>query len=110
MCLTLAYLCGSHARGTANAVSDLDVAVLLELQLSKEERFDCRLALRRSISDALTLDDEQVDPVILADRGVLEPGLADRLLRAKGFGNVLAHAYVVIDLRALGGPSAERDR
>jgi uncharacterized protein YutE (UPF0331/DUF86 family) len=35
----------------------------------------------------------------LQQAGQLEPGLADRLVRAAGFRNVVAHAYDTIDMR-----------
>ena len=47
---------------------------------------------------------------LLHQAGVLEPGLADRLVRAAGFRNVVAHAYETIDMArvhraAIDGPS-----
>lgn len=35
----------------------------------------------------------------LADAGFVEPGLADRLVRAAGFRNVVAHAYESLDMQ-----------
>lgn len=65
--VTLAYLFGSHARGTADAESDIDIALLVAPALSKEERFDLRLTLRSAIAAALGRDSESVDLVILQD-------------------------------------------
>lgn len=41
--------------------------------------------------------DERDALLLLEENGVLGPALVERLLRAKGFRNVLAHEYVEID-------------
>lgn len=41
--------------------------------------------------------DERDALVLLAEWGVIEPELADQLLQAKGFRNVLVHEYVELD-------------
>ncbi len=59
----LAYLFGSHARGTAHGLSDVDLAVLLSTELSRAEMSDARLRL---ISDLIKLlHRNDVDLVIL---------------------------------------------
>ncbi len=67
----LAYVFGSQARGTADAHSDLDIALLLDASLSPEERFDLRLSLRRALATALEIDPDTLDLVILQDVPVL---------------------------------------
>jgi predicted nucleotidyltransferase len=63
----LAYLFGSHARGTADTESDLDVAVLADSSLSKEERHALKLRLGRALAGALPLDCGEIDVVVLQD-------------------------------------------
>ena len=45
----------------------------------------------------------------MQNAGIVEPALADRLVRAAGFRNVVAHAYESLDLkrvhRAADGPA-----
>ena len=65
--IALAYLFGSHARGTADDESDIDIGILAEANLSKAERSDLKLRLIRELSDALSVPMEQVDVVILQD-------------------------------------------
>jgi predicted nucleotidyltransferase len=69
--VTLAYLFGSHARGTADAESDIDIALLVAPAIPNEERFDLRLTLRSAIAVALGRDSDSVDLVILQDVPVL---------------------------------------
>ena len=50
----------------------------------------------------------------LADAGILEQPLADRLVRAAGFRNVVAHAYETLDMKivhraATHGPADRRE-
>jgi predicted nucleotidyltransferase len=63
----LAYLFGSHARGTADAESDIDVAVLADPSLSKEQRHALKLRLGRALGELLPLDRGEIDVVILQD-------------------------------------------
>lgn len=63
----LAYLFGSHARGTADAESDIDVAVLAHPTLSNEQRLRLRLRLLRSLADTLGLPIDRLDVVVLQD-------------------------------------------
>lgn len=50
--VTLAYLFGSHARGDADSESDIDIAILAEPSLSKEERRDLRVSLLLAFTQA----------------------------------------------------------
>ncbi len=67
--VTLAYLFGSHARGTADDESDIDVGVLAVPLLTAPERRSLRLELTRAVSETLATD--AVDVVILQDVPVL---------------------------------------
>src|SRR5580704_4253653 len=69
--VTLVYLFGSHARGTADTESDVDVAVLAAPTLSKVQRHDLRLELSRTIAGALGMPLERIDVVVLQDVPVL---------------------------------------
>ena len=79
----LAYLYGSHARGTAGPLSDVDVAFLLEGKPSTRERFDARLEVTGALMDILRRDD--VDVLVLNEA---PPALAFRVIRD----GVLLHA------------------
>jgi len=59
----LAYLFGSHARGQAWPLSDVDVAVLLEGRPDDDRCFDARLEVIGGLMDILHTDD--VDVLIL---------------------------------------------
>jgi predicted nucleotidyltransferase len=72
----LAYLFGSHGRGTANPLSDVDVAVLLDRCLSPQERGQIHLRLAADLMAVLRRDD--VDVVILNSAPVL---LRHRIVR-----------------------------
>ena len=72
----LAYLFGSQACGKANALSDVDVAVLLTEGLSVPETGQARLRLLGDLMSALGRDD--VDLVVLNRAPVL---LRQRVLR-----------------------------
>jgi uncharacterized protein len=72
----LAYLYGSHARGTAGPLSDVDVALLLEGEPSAQECFQARLAVTGALMDLLRRDD--VDVVVLNEA---PPALAFRVIR-----------------------------
>ncbi|WP_410509561.1 nucleotidyltransferase domain-containing protein [Methanosarcina hadiensis] len=49
----LAYLFGSIARGEANCLSDIDIAVLFDKNLTKKEAFDLQLRLMVDLGDLL---------------------------------------------------------
>ena len=72
--VVLLYLHGTHARGTQSALSDLDLAVLLEPQAARNRRIhaDVSLALEE------TCERDDVDMVILNTAG---PIIADRVIR-----------------------------
>ena len=59
----VAYLFGSYGRGRATVHSDVDIAVLAEQTLSREQSFDLRLALIDELQGLLHR--EAVDVVIL---------------------------------------------
>lgn len=69
--IVLAYLFGSHARDAADDESDIDIAILAEASLSKEERHRLRLKLMRDFADALGLPVEKMDVVVLQDVAIL---------------------------------------
>ena len=58
-----ACLYGSHARGQANTLSDVDVAVLIDRATDRKEYFDLRLTLIGDLSALIKNDD--VDVVVL---------------------------------------------
>jgi hypothetical protein len=53
----LAYLFGSVAKGEFNRLSDVDVAVLLDENLTKQEMFDLELKIIDDIVGILKIDD-----------------------------------------------------
>jgi len=59
----VAYLFGSHARGEAGPLSDLDIAVLLDAHLEKRKCLDLRLRLINGISSILKTD--KLDVVVM---------------------------------------------
>ena len=67
----LAYLFGSHARSSADAESDIDIAVLADASLSKDERLDLRFRLRIALAESLRLDLEMIDIIVLQDVPIL---------------------------------------
>lgn len=67
----LVYLFGSHARGTADEESDIDLAVLATPDLTPEERRELRFRLMRACADALGMPLERIDLVVLQDVPVL---------------------------------------
>jgi predicted nucleotidyltransferase len=74
--VVLACLFGSQARGTANALSDVDVAVLLEGHPDSEQCFEARLKLIGDLMGLLHTND--VDILILNQA---PPALRFRVLR-----------------------------
>lgn len=66
------------------------------LELSIQSVIDCSRLLV-SLEDWRKLRDERDAFLILVERKVIDEDLAERLLRAKGFRNVLVHEYVDID-------------
>lgn len=75
----LAVLYGSHARGTATAASDVDVAVAFDPELSREERLRHRIELTADLASALATDDvdvadlDSIRPAV--GRSVLDDGI-----------------------------------
>lgn len=67
----LGYVHGSYAAGVADEKSDIDVAVLADAELTRDQRFDLRMRLFRVLADALRIDIDTVDVVILQDVPVL---------------------------------------
>ncbi|MCD6289321.1 MAG: nucleotidyltransferase domain-containing protein [Anaerolineae bacterium] len=72
----LGYLFGSHARGRAHKLSDVDVAVLLAEGLSEREMGEIRIRLTAELMRALRSD--AIDVVIL---NLASPLLRHRVLR-----------------------------
>lgn len=74
MPVVLLYLHGAYARGTQSALSDLDLAVLLDLHAGRDRRTRIRVASEL----------EQVcerDDVDLVDLNTAGPIIADRVVR-----------------------------
>lgn len=69
--VVLAYLFGSHARGTADAESDIDIAVLADPHLPAEARAELRLHLMQTFAEALHVPVERLDVVVLQDAPLL---------------------------------------
>ena len=67
--VNVAYLFGSTVRGEANCLSDIDIAVLLDESLSKEELFDLQLKLIGELTTLLKTNN--VDLVVLNDSPLL---------------------------------------
>lgn len=61
--IELAYLFGSYARNAANALSDVDVALLLAPSVSHDQYLDYRLRYFSTISELI--HDDRVDVVVL---------------------------------------------
>jgi predicted nucleotidyltransferase len=58
--VVLAYLFGSQARGEAGPLSDVDIAVLFESAILREERFQKILQLMVELGNLLERDDVEV--------------------------------------------------
>lgn len=80
----VAYLYGSHGRGTAGPLSDVDVALLLEGEPSTRECFQARLDVAGAVMEILERD--AVDVAVLNEA---PPALAFRVIRD----GVLLHAH-----------------
>lgn len=61
----LAYLFGSHGKGSAGPLSDIDVAILLDKKLTKEDRQKLQLEFIGEISSILKT--ERIDLVVMND-------------------------------------------
>lgn len=72
------------------------LAVERLLELSLQSVIDCSRLLV-AIEDWRGIGDERDALLILGERGVITTDLGERLLRAKGFRNILVHEYVDID-------------
>jgi uncharacterized protein len=60
----VAYLFGSHARGEASALSDVDVA-LLAPDVPPEDRLDLRIRVMGGLSTAAGIPDSDLDVIVL---------------------------------------------
>lgn len=78
------------------AVQEKRLAVERLLELSIQSVIDCSRLLV-SLEDLRSIRDERDALLILAHKNIVPQDLADRLLQAKGFRNVLVHDYVDID-------------
>ena len=64
-CVELAYLFGSIAEGKGGKLSDVDLAVFLDVSLSKKEQFNLQLNLMSELTGILKTD--RIDLVIMND-------------------------------------------
>ena len=69
--IAVAYLFGSVAAGKATKESDIDIAVLAESALSKDERHDLWIRLYDLIEKALGYPDQKTDISVLQDTSTL---------------------------------------
>lgn len=78
--------------------SDVTNRLIVErlLEVSVQSIIDCSRLLV-ALEDMRGIRDERDALTILAERGVISQELSVRLLRAKGFRNILVHEYVDID-------------
>lgn len=63
--IVVAYLFGSYARGEASALSDIDIAILLQPSLDAAARFTLRLRVTEDIKAMLR--DQAIDVMVLND-------------------------------------------
>lgn len=63
--IAVAYLFGSFARGQASALSDIDIAILLEPPLDAAARFSLRLRVTKDIK--ALMGDQEIDTIVLND-------------------------------------------
>lgn len=84
--------------GKADILNDLEKHLAVErlLELCIQSVIDCS-RLMVIVEDWRPARDDRDALDILVERGVLTRSLADRLLRAKAFRNILVHEYVEID-------------
>ena len=73
----VAYLFGSHARGKATRISDVDIAVLLSEAVPRETYLDYRIALMQELTRIFHSDEVQVvilnqAPPLLAYKVIVE--------------------------------------
>ena len=67
--IILAYLFGSTVRGDAGRLSDVDIGVLLDENLSKKDRFDLELRLMGEI--AVLINKNKIDLIVLNEAPLL---------------------------------------
>ncbi len=67
--VVLGYLFGSHAAGLGGPLSDVDVAVFLDENMSKADRFELRMKLMARLSSALRTS--KVDVVVMNDASIV---------------------------------------
>ena len=72
------------------------LAVERLLELSLQSIIDCS-RLMVALLDWRPIRDDRDALLILAERNVIDGDLCERMLRAKGFRNILVHEYVEID-------------
>ncbi len=65
----LAYLFGSTVRGDTGRLSDVDIGILLDEKLSKEDRFDLELKLISEM--AILIKKNKIDLVVLNEAPLL---------------------------------------
>jgi len=65
----LAYLFGSTVRGDTGKLSDVDIGVMLDENLSKKDRFDLELKLTGEI--AILIKNNKIDLVVLNEAPLL---------------------------------------
>lgn len=65
--IDVVYLYGSVSRGQDDRLSDYDIGVLFEENLSPKKRFDLRLQLFGDIAKALGITEDNTDVVDLAE-------------------------------------------
>ena len=67
--IILAYLFGSTVRGDAGRLSDVDIGVMLDENLSKKDRFDLELKLMGEI--AILIKKNKIDLIVLNEAPLL---------------------------------------
>jgi uncharacterized protein len=69
--VALVYLYGSHALGKADDDSDIDIGILADAHLSKEQLHTLRFHLMKELSATLCVSLEKVDLVLLQQVPIL---------------------------------------